>query len=100
MKTRMPFDTETERKVIKFMSWRQSLYALVGGLLYLSIGSEILFAGMPFITTIVVLALLIPITIPFVIFGFYQDKETNLFYDHYLWFRFNHKKKQAGIWRK
>jgi PrgI family protein len=100
VKTRMPFDTEAERKVIKGMSWRQSLYALVGMLIYLSIGSEILFAGMSFVTTVVILALLLPITIPFVVFAFYRDKQTHYFYDYYLFFKTNHKKKQAGIWRK
>lgn len=100
MKTRMPFDTEKERKVIKFMSWRQSLYVLVGGLIYLSIGSEVLFAGYPLVTTVVILAFLTPLTIPFLVFAFYQNRETGYFFDHYLLFRLNHKKKQAGIWRK
>ncbi|QOK30089.1 PrgI family protein (plasmid) [Cytobacillus oceanisediminis] len=100
MKTRMPFDTETERKVIKGMSWRQSLYVLIGGLIYFSIGSEVLFGGFPFVTTVIILVLLIPITLPFLIFAFYKNKETNYFYDRYLVFKFNYKKKQSGLWRK
>lgn len=96
----MPFDTETERKVIKSMSWRQSLYVLVGGLIYMSIGSEVLFAGFSFITTVLLLAFLTPITIPFLVFAFYKNKDTSLFYDRYLLFKFNHKKKQVGLWRK
>jgi hypothetical protein len=100
MKTRMPFDTETERKVIKGMSWRQSLYVLVGGLIYLSIASELLFAGFSFVTTVILMASLTPITIPFLIFAFYRNKATHYFFDHYLFFKINHKKKQSGIWRK
>lgn len=96
----MPFDTETERKVIKGMSWRQSLYVLIGGLIYLSIGSEVLFGGMPFVTTVILLALLSPITAPFLIFAFYRNRETHYFFDRFLIFKINHKKKQAGIWRK
>lgn len=96
----MPFDTETERKVIKSMSWRQSLYVLVGGLIYMTIGSEILFSGLPFVTTVLILAALTPITVPFLVFSFYKNKETNHFYDRYLFFKINHKKKQSGLWRK
>lgn len=100
MKTKMPFDTETERKVVKFMSWRQSLYVLIGGLIYFTIASDILFAGFNFIVTIIILALLTPITAPFLILAFYKNKETHYFFDRYLLFKINHSKKQAGIWRK
>lgn len=100
MKTRMPFDTETERKFIKSLSVRQSLYVLIGGLIYFSIASELLFAGFPFIPTILLLVAVTPILIPFVVLAFYKNKETNLFYDRYIIFKTNHKKKQSGIWRK
>lgn len=100
LKTRMPFDTETERKPIKGMSWRQSLYVLVGGLIYFSIASEVLFGGFSFVLTVLILAFLTPITVPFIVLAFYKNKETEYFYDRYLLFKINHKKKQIGIWRK
>jgi len=100
MKTRMPFDTEKERKVIKGLSWRQSFYALFALLIYGSIGTEVMFAGFGFIQTALILFALTPILIPFAILAFYRDKQTNYFYDRYLIFKWNYKKKQAGLWRK
>lgn len=96
----MPFDTETERKVIKFMSWRQALYMTIGGLLFLSIASEILFAGQSFVTTVLLIVAITPITVPFLVLAFYKNKETDYYYDRYLLFVLNFKKKQSGIWRK
>ncbi|MFD2216592.1 MULTISPECIES: PrgI family protein [Bacillaceae] len=101
MRTRMPFNTEAERKSIRGVSWRQATYILFAALVYLSIASEILFSGrFTFIVGFVLCALTLPITAPFLILAFLKNGKSGYYYDQHLIFLSKFKKSQTGIWRQ
>ncbi len=101
MQTRMPFDTEKERKFIKRLSPRQAIYSLFATLIYVSIAFEIAFSGgRHFMVTIILLLLCLPLVSPLLILAFLTHKDTGYFYDKHLWFLYKNKKTQIGIWRK
>lgn len=101
MRTKMPFNTEAERKSIRGFSWRQAIYILFAGLIYLSIVSEILFSGrFSFIVGFILSALVLPITLPFFLLAFLKNRQSGYFYDRHIYFLLKFKKSQTGIWRQ
>ncbi|MYL35497.1 hypothetical protein GLW08_20555 [Pontibacillus yanchengensis] len=101
MRTKMPFDTEKERKVIKGMSWRQGIYALVAGVIYITITSEIVFSGkFPFMMGFILCLLVLPIIAPLIVFAFLKNKDSGYFLDRHILYVLKHRKAQSGVWRK
>ncbi|RJG21325.1 PrgI family mobile element protein [Paenibacillus thiaminolyticus] len=103
MRTLMPFDTEKERKPVKVyewsVSWRQATYLGGGSLLFLQVCQWVYTDSVNFLINILFWVMCIPILIPFFVFALMKNSKTGHFYDRYLFYKIQHKRKQSGVWR-
>lgn len=101
MHTKMPFNTEAERKTIRQFSWRQAIYLLFAGLIYLSIVSEVVLSGsFSFIVATLLTVFVFPVTLPFLLLAFLKHPQTGYYLDRHLIFVWKFKSSQVTIWRK
>lgn len=102
MRTRIPFDTEKERKPVKAydwsFSWRQSAYIGIGLLAYAQC-CQWAFIGAIGMMNLLTFLLLSPVLIIPVLCALVKNSKTGLFLDRHFWNYLNHHK-QTGIWRK
>lgn len=104
MKTKMPFDTEMERKPLKVwefaFSWRQCAYLAVSLVVFIQyLQYVVIMPGFSFVISLVLFFLGLLLFSPAFIFGFIRNGSTGLYIDKYLLYYLRHKKNETGIWR-
>ncbi|MEF2246397.1 PrgI family mobile element protein [Paenibacillus sp. IITD108] len=99
MRARMPFDTEKERKTIKFFSYRQVAYLAVSFIVYIQLIQTIYTDSMGFFGMIILIFVLLPVKAPFLYFALVTNSQTGYYMDRHLYYYLRHKK-QIGVWRK
>ncbi|WP_150274095.1 PrgI family mobile element protein [Paenibacillus tepidiphilus] len=103
MRASLPFDTEKERRPLKFssfsFSWRQALYLGGGLLLFLQVLQWTYIGSIGFIMNVIIWVMCLPILVPFVVCALMHHPQTGLYLDRHYWYKFRHKKTQSGVWR-
>lgn len=100
MRAQMPFDTEKERKTIKYFSYRQTAYLVVALLIYIQLVQTIYSEKMGIFGFFLLAIAVLPIWFPFVYFALVKNQQTGYFMDRHLFYYFRHNSTQAGVWRR
>jgi hypothetical protein len=104
MRTRLPFDTEKERKPLKAwnfsISWRQLAYIVTSVVIVSETMQYTMNGDYPLVLNAILFFMNCLGLLPAAILGFKKHSQTDYFLDRHLLIYFRHKRRESGLWRR